>query len=329
MEPAELYAVACAACHGTDGGGIDPESPVYQSFETAPAEFTDALFNSREPGADWFLVIKYGGARLGLSSQMPAYGEALPDDKIEQLVDHLKQLVDTSRYPPGDLNFTRPIATKKAFPEDEAIIINSYERNEDGSDPFKTTLYYAHRFGTRHHGEVKLTHVADGERSELEELEIEWKTALAWSLEKQSILSGGLELAIPLEDDGSEALIPYLAWGKGLSDSLTFQTSLDFKLPLDDVDRGAARLRGILHLMTSQYPRSITPGLELVVAEPFESELDTEVTVIPQLFAGLSKGGHVVFTAGVELPLSDEEWDYRIRTFLLWDIADGPFWKGW
>ncbi len=33
---------------------------------------------------------------------------------------------------------------------------------------------------------------------------------------------------------------------------------------------------------------------------------------------------------GVELPLTDDlDYDYRIHSFLLWDIADGPFWKGW
>ena len=51
--------------------------------------------------------------------------------------------------------------------------------------------------------------------------------------------------------------------------------------------------------------------------------------MIPQLYAGLSKGGHVAFAFGVEIPLTDEAYHYRIRTFLLWDIADGPFWRGW
>ena len=42
-----------------------------------------------------------------------------------------------------------------------------------------------------------------------------------------------------------------------------------------------------------------------------------------------NRGRHVALAVGVEVPLTDMEYDYRIRTFLLWDIADGPFWVGW
>jgi hypothetical protein len=43
----------------------------------------------------------------------------------------------------------------------------------------------------------------------------------------------------------------------------------------------------------------------------------------------MSKRGHVSLTAGVEIPLRGADYDWRGHTFLLWDIADGPFWEGW
>ena len=39
--------------------------------------------------------------------------------------------------------------------------------------------------------------------------------------------------------------------------------------------------------------------------------------------------GHVAASLGVEIQDSDQPYDYRIHFFLLWDYADGPFWKGW
>jgi hypothetical protein len=329
MDAATLYQRACAACHGADGAGLPEESPVYQSFDIKPALFTDALFNSREPAADWFLVTKHGGGRLGLSVQMPAYGEALPDEKIEEVVAYLKTLAGEHRYPPGDLNLTRPIATTKAFPEDEALIINRFESRPDADDALFTTLYYARRVGPRGHFEAKLTHEKSGPESFLEELELEYKHVVSFSAEKEVLHSLGFEVAIPIEDDDApEVLIPYYTMGAVLTPRSTFQGQVRAKLPADDFGEGEAEARGVFHFLPSPWPRSVIPGLELTLSEPF-SEGDTTATAIPQLYAGLSKGGHVALAFGVELPLTDEAFDYKLRSFLLWDIADGPFWKGW
>ena len=44
---------------------------------------------------------------------------------------------------------------------------------------------------------------------------------------------------------------------------------------------------------------------------------------------GLSRGGHVALALGVEVPVTGLDYDYRLHAFLLWDFADGPFWRGW
>lgn len=134
---------------------------------------------------------------------------------------------------------------------------------------------------------------------------------------------------LPFESDESEALIPYWSWGRAPSDSWTVQTQWSARLPTDDLDAGSTTLEAIVHWLRSPWPRSIAPALEATVSQPFDGDFDTVATVIPQLYVGLSKGGHVALSVGAELPLTDESWDVRVRTFLLWDIADGPFWKGW
>lgn len=331
-DAATIYARACAACHGADGSGIAPDHPNYKNFNPPPADLTDPLFNSREPAADWFLVTKYGGKRLGLSDQMPAYGQALSDEKIDEVVVHIKTLADTSRFPPGDLNFLRPIATIKAFPEDEGLIINRFARNsEDKPDVLRTTAYYARRFGARYQGEIKLDYLnQQGGPDSLGVLELGFKWAVHDNLARQMINTLGIELAIPVDDaEASDVVIPYYSFGKGVSDSVTFQGTLKTRLPTSGADNGEAELTVVFHWMPSPWPRSVSPALEFRVTEPFTSDRDTRFTTIPQLYAGLSKGGHVALAGGVELPISDLPYDYRIHVFLLWDIADGPFWAGW
>ena len=330
MDTATLYNLSCAACHGADGAGLSPENPFYQTFESPPANLKDPLFNSREPAADWAIVIKYGGARIGLSSQMPGFGEAFPDERIDDLVAYIKGFADTERYPPGDLNFLRAIDTIKAFPEDEALLINRYADGDDGgANSFRTTLYYGRRFGARHQGEIKLAHIRSDGSSELDEAELGWKWSVADNLAKRSIYTLGLEAAFPIEDDdASEEIIPYFSFAKGVSDALTFQGMLKAKLPVGDVDLGEVKLSGIFHWMRSEFPRGVFPALEAAVTTPL-SDGETAVTAIPQLYFGLSKLGHVALAVGVEVPLTDLDFTYRIHSFLLWDLADGMLWDGW
>jgi mono/diheme cytochrome c family protein len=85
FDPAAVYQVACAPCHGVSGR-VPEGDPMLQHFKNVPADFTDPLFNSREPASDWFLVTKHGGPSLALSSQMPSFAEAFSDEEISALV---------------------------------------------------------------------------------------------------------------------------------------------------------------------------------------------------------------------------------------------------
>lgn len=50
---------------------------------------------------------------------------------------------------------------------------------------------------------------------------------------------------------------------------------------------------------------------------------------MPQIRIGLTRGGHVAPNLGVEIPLSDQARDSHYYVTLLWDFADGSFFKGW
>jgi mono/diheme cytochrome c family protein len=321
-----LFETTCASCHGARGQP-DASSPVVQALETEPADLSDPLFNSREPALDWELVVKHGGRALGLSEQMPAWGSAFTDAEIAALVAYVKTLAPGSeRYPPGELNLMLPIRTQKAFPEDE-VVWKSRLEDRDGEDVWRNVLEFEKRFGRRGQGILELIE----EEGELTEVEVGWKHALTWSLERGYLLSGGAKLAMPTQGNASEEFIPFLAWAQELSPQSTFQASARAVLPLHEVDAGTFELAGIVHYTWSDLPQHVFPALEATATAPFESGGGDRVqfTVVPQVRIGLTRGGHVALNLGAEIPLSDQDYDWRAHLTLLWDFADGGFLKGW
>ena len=321
-----IYDTYCTSCHGA-GGYLDPSSPVVQGLGVTPADFSDPLFNSREPAGDWRMVIRYGGHAMGLAEQMPAQGEILDDEEIADVTAYLKSLVETSAYPPGEMNLMLPIRTKKAFPEDEVVYVGRFT-NQDGDDAYKQVLEIEKRIGAAGQGILEFVHESEGPVSELAEVEIGYKHALSFST--SHVLSAAAVVAIPVEAEGDGELQTYLAYGRELSSSWIFQSSLRLKFPFEDAGDGEAELAGIVHYVHSPWPRNVYPALEVVAARPFRTANgDTEWTAMPQFRIGLTRGGHVALNLGVELPLSDQSWDRRYYMTLLWDFADGGFFKGW
>lgn len=83
------YMLWCASCHGADGGG-DGYNARY--LEVGPAAHADASVMSPRPDATLYDGIAAGGAALGRSPEMPAFGTVLGPDRIRSLVTHLRRL---------------------------------------------------------------------------------------------------------------------------------------------------------------------------------------------------------------------------------------------
>jgi mono/diheme cytochrome c family protein len=321
-----LFAQACASCHGASGRS-DPTSPVVDALGVEPADLSDPLFNSREPALDWELVVRHGGRALGLSAKMPAWGTSFTDAEIAALVGYIKTLAPGSeRYPPGELNLMLPIRTQKAFPEDEIVWKSRYESGDDG-DVWRNVLEFEKRIGRRGQSILEVVET----EGDVTEVEAGWKHALTWSLERGYLLSGGAKVAIPTQSGGDEELIPFLAWAQELSARATFQASARAILPFDDVGDGAMEFAGVVHYTWTDWPQNLFPALEATATVPFERGDGDAVqfAVVPQLRVGLTRGGHVALNLGAEFPLSDQAYDWRAHLTLLWDFADGGFFKGW
>ena len=196
-----------------------------QALDPQPADLSDPLFNSREPARDWNIVVTHGGPALGLSAAMPGQQGALSEEGIRKVVAYAKTLAPGSdKYPPGEMNFFLPVRTKKAFPEDE-IVYKARITERDGDNVWRNVIEIEKRFGKRSMGVLEIIHENDGTDSEITKIEAGAKTVLHWNLEKRSILSGALIVAVPTDSDDSEEIIPYVAYGKKFSDKATLQSS--------------------------------------------------------------------------------------------------------
>jgi mono/diheme cytochrome c family protein len=329
-DPEALYRTHCASCHGPTGAP-DPGSAVVEALGVVPANFTDPLFNSREPAADWAMVIQHGGAALGLSDRMPAFDGTLSEAEITTLVDYLKAVPGDHDYPDGALNLFLPLNTVKAFPEDEVVWKSDYVIR-DGANVWENVFEFEKRVGQRGQVLVELVQSVEQGDSDIDKIEVGGKYVLHTNAANTSITTLGAKVEFPVHG-GDEEFIPFLAFGRILGPDWTFQGSARAKLPFGDFGDGSAELAGIVHWTHSPWPRNVFPGLEVVAEFPFDrpSGADfAEISIIPQARVGLTRGGHVALNFGVQIPITERDrFDSVLQMNLLWDFADGPFWQGW
>jgi cytochrome c len=338
----EIYQNNCASCHGA-GGKPDSDSPLFKELGVLPANFTDPLFSSREPSKDWFLVVKEGGAAKGFSEIMPAFKEILSDLQIKKVVSYIKTLAGDHGYPSGDMNFILPIRTKKAFPEDEVVWKFRFQDNADNSnqDQVRNVLEIEKRIFKRTQLSLELSHkiddgIDDG-RGNFDQIEPGIKHVVYENQKQQAIASVGALFAIKIEESSaSDEFIPYVAMAKQLTDKLTIQGTARSTLPLDKFNDGNVELSSVVHWSPSIWPRSVSPGLELVASFPIDRGTGasrksfSQVSLIPQAQIGLNKRGHIMLNLGAEVPLNDtDRYDYRAYAYLIWDFADGGLFEGW
>jgi mono/diheme cytochrome c family protein len=86
---ARLYAQRCATCHGARGQGDGPNA---RYLNRKPALHADARIMATRTDDRLFDGIFAGGVALGVSPEMPAFGQTLSRDQIWSLVRHIREL---------------------------------------------------------------------------------------------------------------------------------------------------------------------------------------------------------------------------------------------
>lgn len=334
----EMWDAWCARCHASDGSGKLPEPTI----AVVPMDFTDCQLTSPEPDADWELAIAQGGPAVGLSSEMPAFGDTLTGEQIRGFVRHLRGFCEETGWPSGNMNFPRPIFTEKAFPENEIVILPIVSHNRPEITvlggprvPADTPLtdidvmaVYERRFGKRGMWEVAVpfaSHdtIGAARRRGVGDLEVATKYVLhAVDQGTPRILSAGLEVALPTGSRsraigrGTTVFEPYLAAGAVIGGTY-LQAHAKVELPAD-ADRGDRAFVYNLYAGrdTSNAPNTWTLGIEV-------NGENGELALTPQVRKGLTRTGALGAAIGPRVPITARrEHGTRLVSYLLWEYLE-------
>jgi mono/diheme cytochrome c family protein len=332
----EIYAAACAACHGLDGRGAAEERV---GFDTPLPDFTDCGFASPETAADWSAIVRDGGPARAFDRRMPAFGEALSRDDVELVVSHVRSLCTSRVWPRGELNLPRPLVTEKAFPENEAVV--DVAVGTGGSRAISQQFIYEHRIGARAQYELVVPFEMHGAATSwdrgLGDIAVALKGVLFHDLDRGSILTVGGELSLPTGKEtsglgsGVVRVEPFVAMGQ----ILPHEGFLHVQGGVEAASGGAAAeafWRGAagITLLQGRYGRSWSPMIELLGARELDSGQHVTWDAVPQVQVSLSRRQHILVNVGVRLPVNERSGRHaEVLTYFLWDWFDGGLFDGW
>jgi cbb3-type cytochrome c oxidase subunit III len=298
-----LYAAWCARCHGADGRGT-PAASV--RTDVPPADLASCPVSSAETEDQWVGIVTRGGAAFGLSLDMPAYGDAATAEQVKMVVRYVRSLCRERGWPPGELNFPRPVLVEKAFPENE-VIVAARGRAQD--------LIYERRIGRRAQVEAAVSNPFDG-------VTVALKYNLWYSLERRTLASVGLEATPALGRRDRWGLEPFAAAG---IERAGFVVQGDVLGAWEETEGlSGASIRLGLGREVGRFVPMVEAGWDL------PREGGQRLAVYPQVWIQLSRLGHVAASLGGELPvIGPAPRRPKLVGFLLWDFADGPLFRGW
>jgi mono/diheme cytochrome c family protein len=90
-EGKKFYVTYCSSCHGDSGKG---DGPAAASLPVRPANHTDGSVMNKLSDKTLFDIISKGGPAGGKSNFMPAWGGALKENQIQDIVAYLRSIAD-------------------------------------------------------------------------------------------------------------------------------------------------------------------------------------------------------------------------------------------
>ncbi len=342
-----VYKQGCIACHGAEGKGADPESTVFVRPDTFP-DFTRCDQTTPEPDSAYKAVVLHGGHGLGFSQIMPAFGDQLTDQQINDVIAYLRSFChNVHHYPAGELNLPRALVTEKAFPEDEFVLSTT----ADAGSPASWTTHFIHEqtFAGLQQIEidVPINYAVNPESlpnnnnwsAGFGDITVGLKRVLFSNLRAGSILSAQAGFLLPTGDSnrgfgaGTATFEPFLAYDQLLGERNFVQLQLGADVTFDPTksprslffNAAAGRSMAPDHGLG----RLFTPMLELTGTHDYGAP-NTDINLIPEMQVTVSKRQHIRAAAGISAPITNSsDRKPQVTFYVLWDWAEGLFWNGW
>ncbi len=336
-----LYENGCIACHGRKGDGAPQTSVEFKQPDSFP-DFTRCDQTTAETNAAYKDVIVHGGPKRGFLQIMPAFGELLSSEEIDDLIAYLRDFCPDKRWPRGELNLPRALVTEKAYPEDEVVI--STAMNASGAPGFTTDVIHEQRFGIKNQIEIDVPINAQDQNhawnSGLGDITFGVKRVMFSNLRTGSILSlqGGVLAPVGNHKygfgNGTTTFEPFAAFDQLFPTNTFLQFQMGADLPhRTDITPQSLFWRaavGQTWAGEQRLGRMWSPMVEFLADRSLVDGAKTNWDVLPEMQVTISARQHVRFDIGVRTPMTNTAGrDKQVVFYLLWDWADGKMLEGW
>ncbi|MEO6815462.1 MAG: c-type cytochrome, partial [Edaphobacter sp.] len=291
-----VYKGGCIACHGAEGKGAPMADTVFKRPDTWP-DFTDCAGTTPEPNGNWKAAIVHGGPSRGLSQIMPAFGDLLTDDQINDVMAYMRQFCKNTHHDPlGELNLPRALVTEKAFPENEVVV--STAASASGAPSWTTDVIDERTIvdaRTQLETDVPVNY-ADQKHNWTEglgDITLGVKREMFSSLRTGSILSLQGGFLLPTGDSkrgfgaGTAQFEPFAAFDQLFRNNTFIQTELGADLPFDtSVTPRSMFFRtaiGQAFAPDHMLGRLYSPMVEILANRSFEPGAATDWDVLPEM----------------------------------------------
>jgi mono/diheme cytochrome c family protein len=336
-----IYKTGCNACHGDLGKGAPQTSTEFKRPSTFP-DFTQCSQTTAEPNATWKAIIIHGGPSRGFSTIMPAFGDLLSSEQIDDVIAYMRGFCTNPHWPRGELNLPRALVTEKAYPEDEFVI--STAANATGAPGFVTDYIHEQRFGVKNQLEVDLPQNDQDQNHSWQhgpgDITFGVKRVMYSNLHTGSIFSLQGGILPPTGDsrrgfgNGTTTFEPFAAFDQLFPSNTFVQFQMGADLPRHpNITPQSIFYRTALGQTFAQdhlLGRMWTPMVEFLATRNLTDNAKTDWDVLPEMQVTISRRQHVRAAVGVRTPFTDTRGRTpQVTVYVLWDWADGKLWKGW
>jgi mono/diheme cytochrome c family protein len=336
-----LYKSGCITCHGADGRGAPQTLTEFQRPDTFP-DFTRCDQTTPEPNSVWKDVILHGGPARGFSQIMPAFGELLTSDQIDDLIAYLRSFCRNNHWARGELNLPLPQVTEKAFPEDEEVLTAA--ANTHGAPGVSTHIIHEQRFGMHNQLEVDIPFLFQDEKHTwyggVGDATLGIKREMWSSLRTGSILSLFGGVIVPSGNrqrgfgSGTTTFETFASFGQLFPTNtfIQFQAGADLPRHTDIAPRTAFWRTAIGQTFAADHGlgRLWTPMVEFVADRDLVDRTRNNWDVVPQMQVTISRRQHIRASLGFRKPFTNVAGrQSQVVFYILWDWGDGKLTEGW
>lgn len=336
-----IYKSACVSCHEGNGTGTDKLISGFEKPDTFP-DFTKCNQTTPEFDAGYKAVIEQGGPKRGFSQIMPAFGEALSSQEIDDVIAYVRHFCRNPDWPRGELNLPLALVTEKAYPENEVVVSTAV--NAEGAPGWENTVTYEQRFGVKNQVEVAVPfHFEDQNHTwygGVGDTTLALKRVIFSNLNSGSILSllGGFVLPSGNRargfGSGTTSFETFAAYGQLFRTDTFIQTQFGAELPFRTSVAPQSLFfntaLGQSFAADHGRGRMWSPMFEFAASRDLEDDAKTDWDVVPEIQVTLSQRQHIRGNLGLRFPVTNTAGRQKqVVFYVLWDWADGKLTEGW